>query len=82
MAKKSGLKVPFLLLGRSCPLQTILLSDLVECDSPLQIAMAVWRTIIVSRGLSHSTQKVLFNNVFFIFLLGKPLDEPGDGAAA
>jgi len=29
------LKVPFLPLGRSCPLQTILLSDLVGCDGPL-----------------------------------------------
>ena len=43
LAWKSGLKVPFLPLGRSCPLQTILLSDLVGCDSPLQIVMAVWR---------------------------------------
>ena len=43
MAWKSGLKVPFLPLGHSCPLQTILLSDLVGCDSPLQIVMAVWR---------------------------------------
>jgi hypothetical protein len=32
---KSGLKVLFLPLGRSCPLQTILLSDLVWCYSPL-----------------------------------------------
>jgi hypothetical protein len=48
----------FLPLGHSCPLQTTLLSDLVGCDSPLQIVMAVWRTIIVSRGLSHPTQKV------------------------
>jgi hypothetical protein len=30
-------------LGPSCPLQTILLSDLVGCDSLLQIVMAVWR---------------------------------------
>jgi hypothetical protein len=58
LAWKSGLKVPFLALGRSCPLKTILLSDLVGCDSPLQIVMAFWRTIIVSRGLSHPTQKV------------------------
>ena len=28
--------------GRFCPQQTILLSDLVECNSPLQIEMAVW----------------------------------------
>jgi hypothetical protein len=36
--------MPFLTLGLSCPLQTILLSDLVECDSPLQIVMAIWQT--------------------------------------
>jgi hypothetical protein len=36
LAWKAGLKVPFLPLGRSCPLQTILLSDLVWYDSPLQ----------------------------------------------
>ncbi len=42
-AWKSGLKVPLLLLGPSCPLQTILLSDLVGCDSPLQIVMVIWR---------------------------------------
>jgi hypothetical protein len=57
-AWKSGLKVPFLPLGRSFPLQNILLSDLFGCDRPLQIVMAFWGTIIVSRGLSHTTQKV------------------------
>ncbi len=57
-ACKSGPKVPFLPLGRSCPLQTILLSDLVGCYSPLQIVMAFWRIIIVRRGLSNPTQKV------------------------
>jgi hypothetical protein len=41
LAWKSGLKVHLLPLGPSCPLQTILLSDLVKCDSPLQIVMAV-----------------------------------------
>jgi hypothetical protein len=51
-----GLKVLFLPLVRSCPLQTIMLSDLVGCDSPLQIVMAFWCTITVSRGLSHPTQ--------------------------
>ena len=30
---------------------------LVGYDSPLQVVMAFWRTIIVSRGLSHPTQK-------------------------
>jgi hypothetical protein len=47
-----------LTLGHSCPLQTILLSDLVGCDSPLQAVMAFWCTVIVSKGLSHPTQKV------------------------
>ncbi len=55
---KSGIKVPFLPLGRSCPLQNILLSDLVGCDSPLQIVMTFLCTIFVNRGLSHPTQKV------------------------
>jgi hypothetical protein len=41
----NGLKVP---LGSSCPLQTILLSDLVGCDSPLQIIMAVWRAVFLN----------------------------------
>ncbi len=58
MAWKSGLKVPFLLLGCSCSMQTFLLSDLVGCDSPPQIIMPFWRTIIVSRGLSNPSQKV------------------------
>jgi hypothetical protein len=68
LAWKSGLKVYLLPLGPSCPLQTILLSDLVGCDSPLQKDMAVWHTflkfeahrttIIVSSGLPHPTQPV------------------------
>jgi hypothetical protein len=58
MAWKSGLKLSFLPLGCSCPLQTILLNDLVGCDSPFQIVMAFWHTINISRGLSHPTQKV------------------------
>jgi hypothetical protein len=57
LARKTGLKVPLLPLGGSCPLQTILLSDLVGFDSPLQIVKAVWCTIIGSKGLSHPTQK-------------------------
>ncbi len=36
----------------------MLLNDLVGCDSPQQIVMAFWHTNIVSRGLSHPTQKV------------------------
>ncbi len=68
MAFKSGLKVPLLTLGPSCPLQTILLSDLLGCGSPLQILMAVWRTFFkfearqmattICRGLSRPTQQV------------------------
>ncbi len=42
MACVLGLIVPLLPLGPSCPLQTILLRDLVGCGSPLQIVMAVW----------------------------------------
>jgi hypothetical protein len=61
--------VPLLPIGRSFPLQTILLSDLVGCDSPLQIVMAIWRAfkkfeasktaIIVSRRPpQHPTQQI------------------------
>ncbi len=57
LAWKSGLRVPFLPLGRSCPLQTILLGDLVRSDSPVQIVIP-FGALIVSRGLSHPTQKV------------------------
>jgi hypothetical protein len=46
LAWKSALKVPLLHLGPSCPLQTILLSDLAGCDSLLQIVLAVWRTFL------------------------------------
>ncbi len=46
MAWKSGLKVPFLTLGPSCPLQIVLLSDLAGCDSPLQIVMVIWCTFL------------------------------------
>ncbi len=44
LAWKSGVKVPLLSFGRSSFLQTILLSDLVGCDCPLQIVMTLWRT--------------------------------------
>ncbi len=30
-------------LGHSCHLQTIMQSDLVGCDSPLQIVVAIWK---------------------------------------
>jgi hypothetical protein len=65
---KLGLKVPLLTLEPSCRLQTILLNDLVGCDSPLRIVMAIWRpflkfeacqtAIIVCRGLPCLTQEV------------------------
>ncbi len=59
LAWKSDIEVPFRPLPCSCPLQTILLSDPVGCNSPLQIVMVTfWCTIIVSRGLSHPTLKV------------------------
>jgi hypothetical protein len=67
LALKSGLNVPLLPLGPSCPLQAILLRDLVGFDSLLRIIMAIWRTflkfetrktaIIVSRGLSNPSRK-------------------------
>jgi hypothetical protein len=38
----SGLKVTLLPVGPSCPLKTILQSDLAGCGSLLQIVMAVW----------------------------------------
>ncbi len=60
--------MPLLPIGRSCALETILLSDLVGCDSPLQIVMAIWRAfkkfeasktaIIVNSGPSHPTQQI------------------------
>jgi hypothetical protein len=58
IAQEIWLQSALLPWGHSCPLQTVLLSDLVGCDSPLQRIMAFWRTIIVNRGLSHPTQKV------------------------
>jgi hypothetical protein len=50
LAWKSGLKVPLLHLGPSCPLQTILLSDPNRCDNPLQILMDVWRIFFNLKG--------------------------------
>ncbi len=60
--------MPLLPLGPSCPLQTILLSDLVGCDSPLQIVMAIGCTffkfeasqtaITICSRLSHPTHQV------------------------
>ena len=42
--------MPFLLLGRSCPLQTILLSDLIGSDSPLLTIMVRQKAITICRG--------------------------------
>jgi hypothetical protein len=36
----------FTALGPSCPLQAILLGDLIGCGKSLQIVMAVWRTFL------------------------------------
>ncbi len=57
------IKVSLLLLGPSCPLQTILVSDLVGCGSPLQIVMAVWRTFFkfeARQTAIYSFQRRLF----------------------
>ncbi len=43
---KSGRKVSLLPLGRSCPLQTIPLSDLVGCGSPLQKGLSTFQPYI------------------------------------
>jgi hypothetical protein len=61
LAWKSILKVSFLPLGRSCPLQTILLSDLVGHDSPMQIIMAFWRTVIFSRAVTPDPESLNSN---------------------
>jgi hypothetical protein len=37
LALKSGPKVPLLTLVPACPQQTILMSDLVRCENPLQM---------------------------------------------
>jgi hypothetical protein len=42
LAWKSGLKLFLLHLGPSCPLQTILLGDLLGCGCLLQIVITVW----------------------------------------
>ncbi len=58
---KSGLKVPSLTLGPSCTLQTILLSDQVGCDRPLQLADSNIRLVhffTICSSLSRPTRKV------------------------
>jgi hypothetical protein len=74
LARKSGLKVPLLPLGPSCPLQTILLSDLLGFDSPLQLVLDLWTAFLqlevhqtaikVSSGLPHLTQQVQFKKMY------------------
>ncbi len=57
---KSGLKRPLLHLGPSCPLQTILLSDLVRCGIPLQIVMPVWHAFLFETcqtAITYSLQR-------------------------
>jgi hypothetical protein len=44
LAWKSGLKVPLLHLGSSCPMPAILLSDLAGCGGLLQRDLGVSRT--------------------------------------
>jgi hypothetical protein len=39
---KTGYKVPLMPLGPSCPLQAVLLGDLVRVWQPMQIVMAIW----------------------------------------
>jgi hypothetical protein len=46
LAWNPGHKVPVLTLRTSCPLQAILLGDLVRCGSLLQVVMVVWRPFI------------------------------------
>ncbi len=50
LAWKSGLKVPLLSSVPSFPLQTILPSDLVGCDSPLPILIAIGVLFILFEG--------------------------------
>jgi hypothetical protein len=58
LAWKSGLKVPFLPLGRPCPLQTILLSDLVGCDSPLQKVILPHQRAVTPKPESLNSNKM------------------------
>jgi hypothetical protein len=54
-------QVHLLPLGPSCPLQTILQSDLVGCDIPLQIVMVVWRAFLKFKAsLLHVATKVCY----------------------
>jgi hypothetical protein len=48
-------------LGRSCPLQTILLGDLVRSDSPVQIVMAFWCTYCQQRAVTPDPESLNSN---------------------
>jgi hypothetical protein len=60
----------FIAFRAYCPLQTLLLSDLVRCGSLLQIVMYAWHlflifevhqtAIMVCIGLPHPTRKFIF----------------------
>ncbi len=54
LAWKSGLKASLLPLGPSYPLQTSLLSDLVGCDSPMRIVMAIWWPFFLEAAITTS----------------------------
>ncbi len=61
LAWKSGLKVPSLPFGPPCPLQTILLSDLVGCSPPLTIQYTVKKFIdfpVPRRDVTYQTNPV------------------------
>jgi hypothetical protein len=53
--------------GPPCPLQTILLRDLVGYDSPLKIVMTVWCTFF--KNLKHAKQLLLSAAGFHTFKL-------------
>jgi hypothetical protein len=67
LACKSGLKVPFMPLGSSCTLQAILLSDLVGCESPLQIVHCKKGLAVFPSPAWMSLTKLLLggNNLIF-----------------
>ncbi len=49
--------MPLLPLGRSCPQKTILLSDLVRCNSPLQIVGEPFKKIKAIQTASYGQQQ-------------------------
>ncbi len=54
--------MPFLPLGCSCPLQTIVLSDLVGCDSPLQIDNLLGHHYCQQRDVRPNSKESLNSN--------------------